>query len=234
MKYTIYKITNKINGKQYIGKHQTNNVDDGYMGSGKLLKRAQARHGIENFSKEILHIFDTEEEMNAKEAELVTEQYCARDDTYNICAGGKGGFGYINTNNKRRGFEATIGDPFIKQAVLMSGKRGRETQKQKRLTDPHRWQMLNEQRSIKLKEHRAKNGPAFADKKHSPLSKEKISRAKKGTGLGSCNSQYGSFWITDGSKNRKVKFQTEVPAGWYRGRAVSKRVYRGHDWTVSA
>ena len=40
MFYTVYKITNKINGKYYIGKHQTKDLNDGYMGSGKLLKRA--------------------------------------------------------------------------------------------------------------------------------------------------------------------------------------------------
>lgn len=38
MKYTIYKITNIINNKVYIGKHQTNDINDGYMGSGKNFK----------------------------------------------------------------------------------------------------------------------------------------------------------------------------------------------------
>ena len=70
------------------------------MGSGKLLKRAIKKYGIENFSKEILHVFDTEEEMNAKEKELVV----INEQSYNLCEGGKGGFSYINQNglgNKR-------------------------------------------------------------------------------------------------------------------------------------
>ncbi len=97
MKYTIYKITNKVNGKIYIGKHQTKDLTDNYMGSGKMLRRAQSKYGLENFVREILHVFDTEEEMNAKEAELVTEEFCMQEDTYNICVGGQGGFSYINS-----------------------------------------------------------------------------------------------------------------------------------------
>lgn len=95
MYYTVYKVTNQLNGKCYIGKHQTLDLDDRYMGSGKLIKRAIAKYGIENFSKEILHVFDSEAEMNAKEAEIVTEEFCR--SSYNICPGGRGGFNYINT-----------------------------------------------------------------------------------------------------------------------------------------
>jgi hypothetical protein len=90
--YLIYKITNTIDGKIYIGKHKTNNVDDDYMGSGKYLHRAIRKYGIENFMKEILFQFDNEADMNAKEAELVTEEFCLREDTYNIALGGKGGW----------------------------------------------------------------------------------------------------------------------------------------------
>ena len=91
MKYTIYKITNKVNGKVYIGKHQTNNPYDSYFGSGKYIKYAIKKYGKENFEKEVLFIFDTIEEMNKKELELVSESFISNNNNYNAGVGGEGG-----------------------------------------------------------------------------------------------------------------------------------------------
>lgn len=91
MYYLIYQITNKLNGKIYIGKHKTEDKNDDYMGSGKYLKASQNLHGIENFEKKILFECASEEEMDKKEAEIVNEEFVAREDTYNITLGGSGG-----------------------------------------------------------------------------------------------------------------------------------------------
>lgn len=91
MKYTIYKTTNLINKKIYIGKHQTENEFDNYLGSGIALENAIKRYGKQNFKKEILFIFNTEYEMNEKEKELVTESFIGTNKTYNMGVGGEGG-----------------------------------------------------------------------------------------------------------------------------------------------
>jgi len=117
MFYTVYKISNKLNNKFYIGMHKTVNLDDGYMGSGKLIRAAIQKYGIENFIKEILFVYDNEEDMKNKEKELVVLD----EMSYNLCEGGKGGFSYINrtadltARNKRISAARDYKDPaFLK------------------------------------------------------------------------------------------------------------------------
>ena len=87
-KYYIYKTTNLINGKYYVGFHKTNNPNDNYFGSGKLLLEAIEKYGIQNFKKEILYEFDTREEAEAKEREIVNEEFVNNRNTYNVTLGG--------------------------------------------------------------------------------------------------------------------------------------------------
>lgn len=88
MMYCVYKITNKVNQKIYVGFHKTDNLQDGYMGSGKLIKRAIEKYGIENFEKEILKIFDSQKEAEEYEAQIVDRDFTLKEDTYNIAIGG--------------------------------------------------------------------------------------------------------------------------------------------------
>lgn len=90
--YTVYLIINRKNGKLYIGQHQTDNLDDGYMGSGKILELAKNRYGEENFEKIILFDFNSFDEMNNMEIDIVCDDFIKkRDFVYNRCHGGLNG-----------------------------------------------------------------------------------------------------------------------------------------------
>lgn len=84
----VYVTTNSINGKNYIGIHSTDNVEDGYMGSGVALKHAFDKYGKENFTKEIIHMCVSREEASNIERSLVTEEFCALTTNYNMRTGG--------------------------------------------------------------------------------------------------------------------------------------------------
>lgn len=86
--YVVYQTTNLVNGHIYVGVHRTNDLDDDYLGSGKKIKKAIETHGVENFKRDLLFIFDSEEEMFAKEAEIVNREFINRRDTYNVALGG--------------------------------------------------------------------------------------------------------------------------------------------------
>jgi len=90
MYHYFYKITNNINNHFYYGVHNTNNIDDGYMGSGTRLHYAYKKYGIENFEKEILKYFNTAKEAFEYEADYITEDLVKDPNCYNIQGGGSG------------------------------------------------------------------------------------------------------------------------------------------------
>lgn len=211
MYYTIYKTTNLINGKFYIGKHQTKNLDDGYMGSGKRLKRSIAKYGLENFKKEILYIFETEDEMNAKEKELVTEEFCQRENTYNLCEGGKGGFGYINKN----GLGLVSNLPYDIQIS-----RNKKLAESAKVKIPDLKQLASaRQLAILASKEKYPNG-IWAGKTHTETTKLKMKVSAQGKHNGQKNSQFGTKWITDGISNRKIQKDEILPIGWNFGRSL--------------
>ena len=217
MRYLVYKITNTANGKIYIGSHKTIDIDDGYMGSGKYLKRAQSKYGLDKFQKEILFEFDNAESMFQKEKELVT----LGKHSYNLKSGGEGGFDYINKNQKngsslgvKRRTEL-LNDPVWKEGFLLKQKAGFDRFLQSDIFP----QAI--ERGIQTKKERYPYGnKTFLGKHHSEESKNKIRRSLEGKRVGSGNSQFGTMWITDGNTNRKMLKTDAIPNGWQRGRKI--------------
>ena len=212
MKYTIYKITNKLNGKIYIGAHKTSNVEDNYMGSGTLLKQSQREHGIEYFSKEILEVFDNPEDMFEMESKLVNEDFVNRSDTYNM---------------KRGGLRAPeLSSEFRSYYIKQSFKNGRVSAFKGKTHTPEVRKQISD-RARKQKRDFYDNGGIhpFLGKTHSAESRRKMSKAAKGRGKGRANSQYGTVWICSEEHNTNKKIKKEdlsnyIQQGWRRGRIL--------------
>lgn len=88
--FYVYKVTNLLNGKFYIGVHGTDHLHDGYMGSGRAVQAAIKKHGKENFDKEFLAGFEIEQHAYDLER-LLTKDYNLNSN-YNMRPGGHGGW----------------------------------------------------------------------------------------------------------------------------------------------
>lgn len=84
-----YKTTNIINNKFYYGVHSTYNLDDGYIGSGKLFKLAVRKYKKENFKREIISFYDTRKDAAFAESLLITEEMVNDVNCYNVNFGGE-------------------------------------------------------------------------------------------------------------------------------------------------
>lgn len=122
MYYYLYQITNKVNGKIYVGVHSTPNIDDGYLGSGKHLCLAIDKHGKDMFDKTILRFFNSETEMYAAEAELVNSDFVNRKDVYNLREGGLGGWSFVHSKKLHHGFTGKKHTAESKQKISESSR----------------------------------------------------------------------------------------------------------------
>jgi group I intron endonuclease len=94
----IYKTTNLINGKTYIGQKKSSKFEKSYYGSGLLISRAVEKYGIENFKIEILCWALSKEHLD--ELEILLIESNSVNENYNIAKGGDGGDTTSNNPNK--------------------------------------------------------------------------------------------------------------------------------------
>lgn len=206
--YLVYLITNTVNGKIYVGKHETLDPDDDYMGSGHALKRAQRKYGIDKFTKTILADFDEPWSMANMEATIVDEEFVKRKDTYNITLGGIGGFYHVNsvranwTDEQRNEF----GERMSKKMTPIN----QSIEKRKAA-------------SVSLKTWNLVHGSCWKGKHHTPeaLQKQHETFLRTHHAQGEKNSQYGKHWWHDPITGESHPFHDdEVPQGWVRGRLI--------------
>lgn len=217
MFYIIYKITNNLDDKIYIGSHKTTNINDGYMGSGKYLNSAINKHGTENFTKEILFVFSTPEEMYAKEAELVNEQFLLNENTYNLKQGGFGGFDYIN--NRKLNYSSAKNkqiSPFV-NPERYTDEWHKQTHEKRKAGIKKAWtedRMHKFNADINAEMRKRAETPEAKAKRKETLKKIKHAQGEK-------NSQFGTMWITNGVENlkiRKEELDKYLERGYNKGR----------------
>lgn len=113
----IYKTTNKINNKIYIGQHRSQEHDPSYIGSGKLIKRAIQKYGFDNFSNEIISICHSQKELDVMEINMIQKFNSTNKEIgYNITHGGQGG--NITSSLPKEDYEKMI----ARMSVNNSGK----------------------------------------------------------------------------------------------------------------
>lgn len=154
MKYYVYKLTNKTNGKIYIGFHGSNKdfLEDNYYGSGFLIKKALEKYGKENFYREVLFVYESEEEAKEMERSIVNEEFLNRKDVYNLALGGSGG-GLLGEKNPffgKKHSEETL------QILSDKGKERTHTEETREkisnsLKNSEKYKLgINEERSVKI------------------------------------------------------------------------------------
>ena len=88
----VYKITNTINNKIYIGKHKYSKpeLDENYIASGILINKSIKKYGLNNFKREIICICENLDELNEKECFYIKELQSEYPNGYNLTKGGDG------------------------------------------------------------------------------------------------------------------------------------------------
>ena len=171
----IYKTTNLINGKYYIGMHSTDNLNDEYIGSGKRLWYSINKYGKENFKCEILEFLPDRVTLKEREKELVNEDVLKDKMCLNIKIGGEGG--NLGINGEHLG-----GDKFKAAHLYWETPENKERLKKRASENCKRlW-----------KEGKFHNfNYDWTGKKHKEETKIKIGVANSMNQKGERNSQYG-------------------------------------------
>lgn len=218
MFYLIYKITNIVNNKIYVGKHKTKNKNDDYMGSGLNIRRAIKKYGKDKFIKEIIYECSSEEEMNQREKDIVDEEFILRMDTYNINVGGDGGWRYCNKHRKICGIDRVNSDKLnnkVGQCYIHLNRMKTDENYKKEII-----KKISEGMRAKWKI----DGHRWVGRKHSEETKRKIGEKNRERQSGKGNSHYGTFWIFNEQlkKSKIIKKGEIIQAGWVKGRRFWK------------
>lgn len=200
----IYKTTNLLSGRYYIGMHSTDNLEDGYLGSGRRLKYSINKYGKDNFKREILEFCENREELKQREFKIIDLNELSKKECINLVVGGQGGF--ISLEGTKKG-----------------GKKGGSVHAKRLKEDVDYYNRCVKIATNNLLDANKRNNyivQSFKGKKHSDDTKQKMRKPKN---VGDNNPSYGTYWITKDGDNKKIK-KEELPIyeseGWVKGRKL--------------
>ena len=187
----IYKTTNLINNKIYIGQHKAQKFSLNYKGSGKMLREAFSKYGKENFSVVLVEECSTQEDMDSKEMYWISYYNSTNTDIgYNISIGGiyntfTGRQHNESTKQKMR--DAKLGIEFSQEHKenISKGKKGHiyseernfkisKTLKERDVHVSHKGHSMSEEAKQKIRDWHLKKG------KLSEETKKKMSEVRTG------------------------------------------------------
>jgi len=210
----IYKTTNTLTDAYYIGMHSTNNLDDGYVGSGLCLQRSINKHGIDNHVCEILEHFTDRKTLSARDAEIVNADLLKDKMWMNIAVGGAGGWKHCNDSlTKEQLLKRAKAGLIAAGWVEFNRKNNKEFQDRLKADPEYRAWWLS----------RCTPPPSWVGKKHTKATKKKMRQSQLGKHVGEKNSQYGSCWVSSSTEScikkiNKSELQEHIQCGWIRGR----------------
>ena len=192
--YYIYLIVNKVNGKTYVGQRKSSKewYADSYMGSGKHLKAAQNKYGIENFEKFLIQYCYSKEETNKAEKFWIAEYRRRGKAEYNIADGGTGG--NLGEEVARLISEANRGNQNHK------GKHHSE-ESRKKMSEAHKGRPSYWRGKHLTEEAKRKSSESHKGKHLTEEQKRKISESLKGKNKGRPSPRKGKHWkLVDGKR----------------------------------
>jgi hypothetical protein len=184
----IYKTTNLLSGKYYYGLHSTDNLEDGYLGSGRRLRYSLNKHGKDNHKREIIEFCNSRKELLIREKDIVTINEIAKEDCINLNVGGTSSLGHDNDTREKMSLS--------KKGIKLTDEHRyniSESLKGRRVTDKTRNKIresllgstLSDERREKISKTKKlqlsdKTNHPFFGKTHSDESKMKMSKAQIG------------------------------------------------------
>lgn len=123
--HIIYKTTCLVTGRYYIGMHSTNDLDDGYLGSGQVLWKSIKKYGREQHRCEVLEHHPDRERLALREEELVNPDTLKDPLCMNLRTGGTGNYpGSKAKEETRQKMSASMKEAW--DSGRMTGMRGKK------------------------------------------------------------------------------------------------------------